>query len=131
MATLSRKLGPGHYQNYLPDRERVCVDINEDGTNTTSPEVCADHRAHNQKESEALEGIKDKIWRIPVADGFAEYYVESVDPPVLRHLPIGDAYTAHPALIRGLTGAEIQADLDREVRIQELFAKKQEDQPAA
>jgi hypothetical protein len=50
-----------------------------------------------------------KIFRTPMADGYAQYcVVSSKGSGHLIHLPFGDAWEAHPALIRGLRGAEIR-----------------------
>lgn len=57
--------------------------------------------------------------KFPVADGYAHYLVE--DDYTLRHIDALDGYYAHPALIRGLTKAEIDAQLDYQDRLRELF----------
>lgn len=62
---------------------------------------------------------KDKdIISFPVADNYAHYEVRG---NVLHHVPIGDSYRAHPALLRGLTKAEVDAMLERDRRMRELF----------
>lgn len=66
----------------------------------------------------------DKIIRFPRADGYALYFVKSVNPLVLQHIPYGDAWTIPDAHIRGLRSSEVQSMLDREKALRELFAKK-------
>lgn len=53
-----------------------------------------------------------KVYKTPVADGYAEYVVFSGAPLQLIHLPIYDAYRALPATERGLKASDIKASLD-------------------
>lgn len=65
---------------------------------------------------------KDKqIISFPVADNYAQYEVRG---NTLHHLPIGDAYRAHPALLRGITKAEVDAMLEADRKMTELFSKR-------
>ena len=51
----------------------------------------------------ALDAIGPRnIMRFSVGDGDALYEVVKEQPLTLRHIPEGDAYEAHPALLRGL-----------------------------
>ena len=52
--------------------------------------------------------------RFSVADGFAHYLVVSMSPLKLQHVPYGDGYMAHPALIRGLRKDDIEGMLERQ-----------------
>ena len=45
----------------------------------------------------------------PVADGHAVYRVSKASPLTLQHVPFGDAWRAHPALVRGLHKSDILA----------------------
>lgn len=54
-----------------------------------------------------------------VADGFAMYEVVREQPLTLRHIPEGDAYEAHPALLRGLQ----YSDLVQQRKWNEMFEK--------
>lgn len=64
---------------------------------------------------------KDKdIISFPVADNYARYEVRG---NTLHHVPIGDNYRAHPALLRGLTKNEVEAMLERDRRMRELFKR--------
>jgi len=67
------------------------------------------------------------VIRFPVADNYAFYEVRG---NTLHHIPVGDAYQAHPALIRGLTKREVDEMLERDRRTRELFAKRTQDQSA-
>ena len=70
-------------------------------------------------EDEVLEKIE--CITFPIADGHAVYRVVSIHPPVLQHVPVGDAWTVHPALIHGLRAEDIEAKLERKRRLKELF----------
>ena len=60
---------------------------------------------------------------LSVADGSAEYIVVKESPLTLSHVPDGDAYRAHPALIRGLRKADI-ISMKRLKEFKTLFEKK-------
>lgn len=61
------------------------------------------------KESADLDAIPaDKLFASPVADGQALYYVKSLKPLVLQHIPFGDGYQIHGAMMRGLRVADIE-----------------------
>lgn len=79
-----------------------------------------DYRKHDAL-MEAIPG--NKIIKFQVADGYAFYFVKSTKPLKLQHIPFYDAYKAHPALIRGLTLAEVNAMLEREAAVSRLFAE--------
>lgn len=73
---------------------------------------------------------RDKdIVSFSVADGKALYLVED-DGATLRHIALGDAYTAHPALIRGLRKDEVQAMVRAERHWKELAAKRKAEKAA-
>jgi hypothetical protein len=67
-----------------------------------------------------LDQIVGSVVKFPVADGYALYYVSSARPLTLQHIPAGDAYTVHPAMIRGLTKKDI-LDL---VRFDRMWSKR-------
>lgn len=50
---------------------------------------------------------RERVFRTPVADGYAHYFIKKVSPLVLQHIPCDDAYEAHPALIRGLRTSDV------------------------
>lgn len=61
-----------------------------------------------------VDATTGKEIRFPVADGQARYFVVSCKGAGhLIHLPFGDAWHAHEALIRGLRAADIRADVNR------------------
>lgn len=73
---------------------------------------------------EEFEEQNDYI-KFPVADGYAVYKVVTLEPePVLQHLQYGDAWHAHPALLRGLLKEEVVAMLKAEKMLKELFKNK-------
>ncbi len=62
---------------------------------------------------------KDKpIISFPVADNYANYEVRG---NTLHHIPVFDAYRAHPALLRGITKDEVEAMLEADRKMAELF----------
>lgn len=65
-----------------------------------------------------------KAIRFPWADGYAIYFVKSVSPPVLQHVPVGDAWRIPYAHIRGVRAADIRDMLDADRRQREFFAKR-------
>jgi hypothetical protein len=62
--------------------------------------------------------------RFGVADGHAEYVVHSTSPLQLCHVPYGDAYHAHPILLRGLRVADVKKMVDGEREFAKLFSKR-------
>lgn len=68
--------------------------------------------------------IKDKIIEFPVADGKALYVVKKIKPLTLAHIPYGDGYSVHPALIRGLTVKDVSEMVEANERIAKLFKSK-------
>jgi len=66
----------------------------------------------------------DRLVRFPIADGQALYYVKSVSPPVLQHIPYGDAYQIPAAHIRGLTTKDIRSMIRAEQQMAALFGER-------
>jgi hypothetical protein len=62
-----------------------------------------------------------EIIQFPVADGYAEYMVASMKPVKLVHLPLMDAW--HFQYAHLMTAKEIQAKIDGQNRLKELFKK--------
>jgi hypothetical protein len=62
-----------------------------------------------------------EIIQFPVADGYAEYMVASMNPPELIHLPLGDAWEFQYAHLLGKK--EIQEEIDIQKALKELFSK--------
>ena len=62
--------------------------------------------------------------KFQVADGYAVYIVTKAAPLTLTHVPFGDAYQVHDALIRGLRRADVLASLERDRKLSAIFAKK-------
>jgi hypothetical protein len=65
-------------------------------------------------------------WSTPVADGYAQYLVWSSKPLSLIHLPIGDAWHAPAALIRGLRVTDIRNLAKAEAALERLFGESRE-----
>jgi len=64
------------------------------------------------------------LLKFQVADGYAVYVVTKATPLTLTHVPFGDAYQVHDALIRGLRRADVLASLERDRKLSAIFAKK-------
>ena len=84
---------------------------------------CPNYRVHMLKEQEDLVALGDII-QLPFADSTAVYQVVSIKPPVLKHVPMGDAWQALPATIRGLRAVDLQQMIDSDKAMRELFKNK-------
>jgi hypothetical protein len=62
-----------------------------------------------------------KIIRFPVADGYAQYMIWT--PTKWIHLDEVDGYQADAATVRGTRAVDVDAMLDRERRMAELFGR--------
>src|SRR3954463_5499188 len=68
-----------------------------------------DFAARDAAEKKLFDAIpKDKIIGFGVADGSALYYVQSLKPLVICHIPYGDAYRAHRLIENGLNVSEVK-----------------------
>ena len=76
------------------------------------------------KQAENSKNLVGQIIDFPVADGKALYLVEKLNPLTLSHIPYGDAYTVHPALIKGLDIDDIKDHVARKIRLKKLFSSK-------
>ena len=126
MARLSKRPAPGHWK--LPDKtgKTRCADVKQNGDVTFPEQGCPNWKNHMEREASSLSQLPaDRLWRTPVADGYAYYYVQSREPIYLAHIPYGDAYRAPPALIRGLRKNELAQDIRREKIFRELFEEDQ------
>lgn len=56
----------------------------------------------------------ENIMSFPIADGKAMYKVVKEQPLTLQHIPFGDAYEVHPALIKGLDYRDLEAHREME-----------------
>lgn len=68
--------------------------------------------------------LAGKEVRWPRADGYARYMVASLRPLRLFHLPLGDAWNLDPIFLRGLTAADVKANVESAARMRELFSAK-------
>ena len=66
----------------------------------------------------------DNIMSFPIADGKAFYKVVKEKPLTLQHIPFGDAYEAHPALIKGLDLDDLKAQRAIEAMWKSLADKR-------
>lgn len=64
---------------------------------------------------------QDKIISFGVADGSAQYYVQSLKPLVICHIPYCDAYRAHYLIEKALTVAEVKKMLGHAKAFKKLF----------
>lgn len=124
MATLTGRTAPGHWK--IPNHQGalVCADVDHDMNLTIASPQCNDWKTHQELENRALAQLpEDRVWRTPMADGHAVYYLVSEKPLVLAHVPSGDGYQALPATIRGLTLEEVKRDIGFDIRSREIFRK--------
>jgi len=67
---------------------------------------------------------EDRVIEFPVADGTACYYVGSLKPLVLRHIPAWDMYEIPIAHIRGLRTEDVEQMIARKKAFNELFEQQ-------
>ena len=125
MATTMKGLPPGHWSDPAKGKTNRCIDVDENG-NRTHGEQCPTFRDHMEAEQEAMDRLPpERVWKTPVADGHAVYYVKSDKPLKLQHMPTGDAWQASPSLIRGLRLPEVRQQQERDARIRKLIADRE------
>lgn len=66
----------------------------------------------------------DKMIGFPVGDGRALYYVESLRPLRLQHIPYGDGYQISAAHLRGLRPGDVEHIIANNKAISVMFTKK-------
>lgn len=71
--------------------------------------------------------IVGAILRFPVADGYAIYRVTKERPLTLQHVLFGDEWQIHPALLRGLTKADVLHQVRQARALDRLFNRTEED----
>lgn len=69
--------------------------------------------------------IEGAILKFPVADGYAMYLVtkDTGRTVEVKHIPYSDAWQVHPALLRGLTRADVVRQVEGERKLAALFSK--------
>ena len=77
-------------------------------------------KANSDSNHEAI----GKVIRTPRADSYALYMVLKVKPLQLIHIPVGDAWHADPAWIRGLRLVDVVEMVRADERLRKLFATK-------
>jgi hypothetical protein len=81
--------------------------------------------AYDKRTDAMLQAIPaDKVISFPRGDGRAMYYVVSVRPLKLQHIPYGDAWTADPMTLRGLRAVDVEAMIESNKKMREIFAKR-------
>ena len=122
MARLCRNLPPGHWHDITNHVAGGCIDVDDNGAQTPAEKPCKGFRQQMDIELDSLQALpRDRVWKTPVADGHAYYYIRGETPLVLLHVPYSDRWQAHPALLRGITLADIRQQIDLERRIEDLF----------
>lgn len=106
------------YDDALPIGERIALEQ-------------ADEAAYVQRIVELAKQNGDHpllgvIYRVPKADGYAQYVVWNTKPLELIHLDIGDAWHMSDAEARGTRLSDIQKQVDWEKRWAELVSTKKE-----
>ena len=87
----------------------------------TYEEACDNYKAELKAFLQKRKNGKNvgEIISFPVADGYAEYMVASMEPVELVHLPLGDAWDFQYA--RLLTAKEVQEKIDQQKALERLF----------
>lgn len=112
---------PRDYDNYLANRKAGIVDPHD--------LVFAGLEARAAALPPGV--IEGAILKFPVADGYAMYLVskDTGRTVEVKHIPYGDAWQVHPALIRGLTRKDIVRQVEGERKLAALFAKPEKPSP--
>lgn len=88
-------------------------------------EFGSDWEKYYEAQNKAFAALdQSKIIKWQRADGYALYFVESMKPLVLRHIPYLDAWTVEPALIRGLRVSDVQQMMYREKSLRRMFSRE-------
>jgi hypothetical protein len=74
-------------------------------------------------EKDFMDENSHRVLRFQVADGYAQYYVESERPLVLRHIATFDMYSIPDAHVRGLTLADVKNQLTAQTNLDRLFGR--------
>ena len=123
MATLVKRLPPGHFQERDKDGNMRCIEVDDKGRKTPG-EQCAGYKQHLGREYESVGKLPaNRVWRQQVADGYAVYYIVSEKPLKLAHVAVGDGYNVHTVTIRGLRLKDVQQAQEVEQRMAEFLAR--------
>jgi len=88
-----------------------------------------DYKEYYKASDKALDEIpQDKLIQFPIADGYAFYYVKSLSPLTLQHIPYSDAWEIPYAHIRGLRKSDILAQIRYRKQLAELCFKQKNKQ---
>ena len=83
-----------------------------------------DLKEYFDRENKEFDKIKENVIRFPMADSYAFYYVKTLKPLVLQHVPYGDKWNIPDAHIRGLRARDVEEMLNREHTMRILFGGK-------
>ena len=78
-----------------------------------------------ENQEKSLKTLGDKVIKFPMADSYAFYYVKTLKPLVLQHIPYCDGWHAPTPLIRGLRTKDVEEMLEREKRMREIFNRQE------
>ena len=78
---------------------------------------------HRESERALDEIPADKLLSFPVADGSAFYYVKSLSPLILQHIPYLDNYYIPYSHIRGLRRRDVEQQISDDIWFEELLKK--------
>ena len=81
-----------------------------------------DWKDFHKASDEAFDKIpSEKRVGFPVADGYANYYVQSIRPLILRHIDYMDGYCIPYAYVRGLRAEDVEALIRWQSKIDAVF----------
>ena len=85
----------------------------------------SNYREYDKASEEALDKIpQDNLIQFPIADGYAFYYVKSLSPLILQHIPYADAWEIPYAHVRGLRKKDVTDQIQRRKEFDKLFTRK-------
>jgi len=82
------------------------------------------YREYDKRVNKILDEIYDNVIRFPVADGYAFYFVKTLKPLVLQHIPVSDGYQISAPYIRGLKTADVEQMLEQRKEMRKIFGRK-------
>lgn len=103
------------------------IDFNYDYTNFDRNALCAAEEKYTNDLKRHLTSMgytgkhTGRIYRTPVADGYAAYMIADGSKSMLIHMPFGDAY--HSPDVKYLPKAEILRRITADENLSKLFAK--------
>ena len=124
--SLIDRIPPRHWSTAVDG----CATYDNEGKVIADSQCGGGFTEHLKLAQESFEKLstEGKVWTTPMADSFAAYLIISLRPLVMAHIPYMDAWHAAASTLRGLRPYEVEAELERQARIRDLFKARQRKQ---